>query len=123
MNSGIAAAGFVFALALASPASANEDGEVAFNTHCRNCHSVKKGENRLGPALYGIVGAKAGKVEGFQNYSGALKGFTWDEATLDKFIADPRSVSPNTTMIYPPVADAKIRSAIIAYLKASGGGK
>lgn len=96
------------------------DGEVAFNTHCRNCHSAKAGENRLGPALHGIVGAQAGTVEGFRNYSGALRGFTWDEATLDRFIADPRSVSPGTTMISPPVSDAGVRAAIISFLKRTG---
>ena len=50
-------------------------------------------------------------------YSGSLTGFTWDEATLDAFIANPKSVSPNTNMIYPPVGDAAERAKIINYLK------
>lgn len=97
--------------------AAEIDGEIAFNTHCRNCHSFREGDHRLGPALFGIVGAEAGAQKGFNNYSGALQGFTWDEATLDKLIAQPTAVSPNTTMIYPPVDDAAIRKAIIAFLK------
>lgn len=97
--------------------AAEIDGEIAFNTHCRNCHSFREGDHRLGPALFGIVGAEAGAQKGYSNYSGALKGFTWDEATLDKFIAQPTAVSPSTTMIYPPVDDPAIRKAIIAFLK------
>lgn len=99
-------------------AAADLDGEVLFNTHCRNCHSAIKGDNRLGPSLHGIVGQEAGKVGGFAAYSGSLKGFTWDEATLDKFIASPASVAPNTSMIYPPVDDPAQRQAIIAFIKA-----
>lgn len=102
--------------------AAGEDGEVAFNTHCRNCHSVKQGDNRLAPSLHGVIGREAGKAEGFSAYSGALKGFAWDRATLDKFISDPPSVAPNTTMIYPPVKDAGERQKIIDYLEKSAKG-
>lgn len=112
---------FLCTSALPLVACADDEGQVAFNTHCRNCHSIEKGENRLGPSLSGIVDSEAGTVAGFANYSGALKGFRWDAATLDKFIADPTSVSPHTTMVFPPVADAGQRAAIIGYLKASSG--
>lgn len=98
-------------------AAADLDGEVLFNTHCRNCHSIKEGDNRLGPALHGIVGKEAGTVAGFAAYSGSLKGFTWDVATLDKFIAAPASVAPNTSMIYPPVDDPAVRKAIIDFMQ------
>ncbi|MBL8564286.1 MAG: c-type cytochrome [Hyphomicrobiaceae bacterium] len=112
---------FLCTSALPLVASADDKGQVAFNTHCRNCHSIEKGENRLGPSLFGIVDAEAGAVAGYANYSGALQGFRWDAATLDKFIADPKSVSLNTTMVFPPVADAEQRAAIVGYLKASSG--
>ena len=74
--------------------AADDEGELAFNKHCRNCHSAKPGDNRLGPSLHGIVGGPAGQVEGYGKYSGALEGITWDEATLDRFIADPRPWPP-----------------------------
>jgi cytochrome c len=108
--------------ALADPSiavAADDAGKTAFNVHCRTCHSYKKGDNRLGPSLYGIVGAEAGQVKGYNAYSGALTGFTWDEAVLDKFIASPTSVAPNTNMNYPPVADAAIRKNIIEFLKST----
>ena len=54
-----------------------------------------KDDNRLGPSLYGVVGRKAGSLEGFA-YSESLKdsGVTWDEPTLDKWIANPGAVIP-----------------------------
>lgn len=94
-------------------------GQVAFNTHCRNCHSVKPDDNRLGPTLHNIVGAKAGQAKGFGNYSGGLtEDITWDEATLDKFITDPKSIASNTTMTpFAGIPDAEQRKLIIDYLK------
>ncbi len=110
-------------LLLVSSASAvaADESNTAFNTHCRNCHSVKKGDNRLGPSMFAIAGAKAGQAEGYRGYSGSLKDFVWDEATLDRFIANPSSISPSTNMIYPPVADAEERRKIISYLKEQSG--
>ena len=28
-----------------------DDGKIAFNNHCRTCHSFKQGDNRLGPSI------------------------------------------------------------------------
>lgn len=103
-----------------APGQGDDAGQVAFNTHCRNCHSVKPGDNRLGPSLHGIVGAKAGQVQGFGNYSGGLTAdITWDDATLDRFIQNPTAMVSNTTMKpFGGVADAGQRKLIIDYLKA-----
>ena len=102
------------------PAAAQGDeGTIAFNNHCRNCHSFKPDDNRIGPSLHGIVGKPAGQVKGYGKYSGALNGLTWDEATLDKFITDPQSVAPGTNMAYPPVHDPAERQKIIAFLKST----
>lgn len=100
--------------------AADSDPEFAFNDHCRECHSFLKGDNRLGPTLYGTVGRKAGSVPGFP-YSISVKssGVTWDESTLDKWIANPAPVIPGNDMSppYPGVADPAIRKKIIAFLK------
>jgi len=104
-------------LAWSVPAAADTDPAVAFNTHCRTCHSSRPGDHRLGPSLAGIFGAKAGTAKEYRGYSGALSGLTWDEATLDRFIADPASLATSTNMIYPPVADASERAKIITFLK------
>lgn len=98
----------------------DDAGQVAFNTHCRTCHSTKPGDNRLGPSLHNIYGAPAGKVTGFTNYSGGLTpDMTWDDATLDKFLTDPTAMVSSTTMKpFAGIADAAQRKLIIDFLKA-----
>lgn len=114
----------VFALAASTIASAQDksgDPEAAFNTACRTCHSVKAGDNRLGPHLNAIIGRKAGSAEGFA-YSESVKksGLVWDEATIDKFITNPDAVAPGNNMKpFPGVTDAGLRGKIIEFLKTS----
>ncbi|MBS0234983.1 MAG: c-type cytochrome [Proteobacteria bacterium] len=98
----------------------DDDPEIAFNDHCRECHSADKGDNRLGPSLYGVVGRKAGSIPNF-GYSEALKdsGITWTEKNLNAWITSPNSVVPGNNMgaIFSGLQDAKARAKIIAYLK------
>jgi cytochrome c len=101
----------------ASAAAAGADPAIAFNSHCRTCHSSRPNDHRLGPSLANVFGSKAGTAIGYRGYSGALSGLTWDEATLDRFISDPASLATSTNMIYPPVRDAGVRAQIIAFLK------
>lgn len=120
---GACIAGAMAAPGWAADAQSASADKAAFNNHCRTCHSDKPGDNRQGPTLSGIVGAKAGAQQGFPNYSQAIKssGVTWDEQTLDKFIASPDSVVPNNNMKpFAGVPDAAVRQKIIASLKASG---
>jgi len=108
----------MFATIAGNTAAFDEDAaRVAFNNHCRTCHSVKKDDHRLGPSMYGIYGASGGQAKGYRGYSGSLTGVTWDERTLDRFIADPASVATSTNMIFPPVADPDERQRIIDFLK------
>jgi cytochrome c len=120
----------LLACLVATPAEAADaaqgasEGKAAFNNHCRTCHSPKAGDNRLGPSLGGIVGAKAGTRQGFAGYSQAMKssGIVWDEQTLDRFIANPDEVVPNNNMKpYKGVPDAAVRKSIVAALKAEAG--
>jgi cytochrome c len=99
-------------------ARADEAGEAVFKRNCAVCHMTAAGQNRLGPSLAGIVGRKAGTVPGFV-YSEANKnsGVTWDEATLDTYLQDPKKFMPGTKMVSPGVKDADARAALIAYLK------
>lgn len=112
----------LFSLTTVAPAAAvqeESDGKVAFNNACRTCHSFKAGDNRLGPTLHGVVGRKAGSIEGFQ-FSAAMKssGITWDESNLDKFIASPDTVVHGNAMKpFGGVADASEREKIVEYLK------
>jgi len=120
----VAGAATIYSLATTATVLAQgnnkEDLELAFNGHCRECHSFDKGDNRLGPTLYGVVGRKAGTVPGFA-YSDSLKssGITWNEKTLDKWIANPNAVVPGNNMgaIFSGLSDAGERAKIIAFLK------
>ncbi len=119
----VASVACVIAVVMSGRAAA-EDGEAAYNNACRTCHSVKADDNRLGPNLHNIVGRKAGAASGFP-YSDSLKnsGVTWDEATLDKFIAAPDSVVPNNNMKpFTGISDAKLRATIVSYLKTGATG-
>ena len=65
-------------------------GEKAYASHCAVCHATTPGENKIGPSLADIVGSKSGTVPGF-NFSTAMKeaNVTWDDANLDKYLANP----------------------------------
>ena len=106
-------------LALASSllaSNVNAAPPAAFAT-CAACHS-SDGAHGLGPSAMGLYGRKAGTAKGF-TYSAAMKraGVTWDEQTLDAFIADPQKSIPGNVMPFPGEADPKQRAEIIDYLK------
>ena len=101
------------------PAAPADEGRVAFNNSCRTCHSLKADDNRLGPSLHGIIGAKAGQSTGYA-YSQSLRqsGVTWNEATLERWIENPEAVIPNNNMKpYSGLADAAVRKKIVDFLK------
>jgi cytochrome c len=110
----------VTAAGLEKVAAADEALELSFNDHCRECHSFVKDDNRLGPSLFGVVGRKAG-TEPHYGYTQSLKdsGVTWDEKTLDRWIANPGAVIPGNGMSppYSGIEDAGTRARIIAFLK------
>ena len=92
------------------PTSATETAPVAFNNHCRTCHSATEGDHRLGPSLHNVYGAKAGSSPTYPGYSQGLKssGITWDEATLDKALAPYRHEPFKWTRTQPTLEDAFI---------------
>jgi cytochrome c len=113
----VVAAGLMLALPTAASAQDAAAGKKVF-TKCAPCHSIGPGaKNKVGPEQNGLVGRKAGSVEGF-NYSAAMKasGITWDEAALDEYIADPKKKVPGNKMLFPGVKDEAERSDLIAYL-------
>lgn len=105
-------------------ASADEPGKLAFNNHCRTCHTVREGDNRLGPSLYGVVGRQAGTLSGFVFSEDMRQSrIIWDAASLDRFIANPDEAVPGNRMKpYGGMRDAQERAAIIAYLQSVSPG-
>lgn len=92
--------------------------EPAAFAMCKACHSVEPGKNGIGPSLAGIWGEKAGDVPGF-DFSQPMKdsGLVWNQATLDRYLADPRGVVPGTKMAFGGVKDAAKRQELIDYIK------
>jgi cytochrome c len=119
----IAAAG---ARAIASdPGGDPARGERVFQ-RCYSCHSVDPHETATmqGPSLYRVLGRRAASLDGFE-YSDALKergaeGLVWNEATLDAFVADPRTTIPGVSMGFFGLDEAQDRADLIAYLRQAG---
>lgn len=116
--------GLAFVLMAATPlasASADpsaEDGAKVF-AQCRACHQIgETAKNGVGPELNGLIGRKAGSVEGY-NYSAAMKnsGLTWDEATFHEYIKNPKAKVPGTKMVYAGLKDEEKINDLIAFLK------
>ena len=100
-------------------ASEDADGQLMFNNVCRTCHSIREGDNRLGPHMRGIVGRKAGSLPDY-SYSSAMRGanFVWDEENLERFIANPDEIVPGNTMKpYGGLPSAESRAKLVAFLK------
>jgi cytochrome c len=113
------AAAALAALPLAGTARADGDaaaGKTKF-AQCALCHSPAPGRNMVGPSLFGVVGRQAASAPNF-SYSPAMKnsGKTWNVATLDAYLADPRGQVPGTKMIFAGLKSAEDRANVIAYL-------
>jgi cytochrome c len=107
---------------LAQQPASDDAARQAFNNSCRTCHSVKEGDNRLGPNLSKIVGRKAGSLPNY-NYSSSMKeaGFVWDQDKLTRFMVKPDEVvSGNKMQPYGGVS-AEEAAKVVAYLQAAGG--
>lgn len=98
-------------------------GKIAFGK-CYACHAVEPGKDDLsGPTLHRILGRRIA-AQRF-DYSPALRALArrrprWDEALLDRYIADPEAVAPKTSMTFTGMRDARERADLIAYLRQAG---
>jgi cytochrome c len=92
-------------------------GKVLFTQKCGICHSVEQGKNKIGPSLYGVVGRKAGSLDSY-TYSDAMKNAnrTWDQATLNDYLTNPRQKIPGIKMIFAGLPEESDRQNVIAYL-------
>ena len=86
---------------------------------CVLCHDVSQGgRNKVGPNLWGVVGAEKAAREGFA-YSAALAGLggAWGYDDLDAFFAKPKEFARGTKMAFPGIKSAEDRADLIAYLR------
>jgi cytochrome c len=93
-------------------------GEILFVDRCRICHSPDADTPSYGPMLTGIVGRKAGSVEGYE-YSDALAaaGFVWTPEALRAWMANNDGFMPGTKMRHVGVTDPAEQDFILAYLQ------
>lgn len=79
---------------------------------CLGCHTVDQAKRRgaqSAPPLWGIMG-RAPSVEG-------VEVARWDAHSLDRWLANPRAMAPETASRFPGYADAATREAVIRFLK------
>jgi cytochrome c len=92
-------------------------GEKVFKK-CAACHSINKGgKNKIGPALYNVVGRAVGGVNDYK-YSKALASYgkEWTYEELNGFLKKPSSYIKGTKMSYAGLRKEKDRASVIKYL-------
>lgn len=99
-------------------ATAKAEGGAATFKICSACHSGEKGAgNKVGPALWGVVGRKQGSVDGF-SYSEGMKGkgSDWSYEHLAEFLSNPKGYVTGTKMSFAGVKDPAQLADLLAYL-------
>ena len=94
-----------------------DHGEMIFKK-CAACHSVSKdGGNKIGPALWGIIGRKAGSTSDYK-YSKAMSGFgkNWDFEAMNTFLIKPKDYIKGNKMAFAGISKEKDRASLILYL-------
>ena len=92
-------------------------GEKVFKK-CAACHSITKGgKNKIGPALYNVVGRKVGDISDYK-YSKALAAYgkEWTFEELNGFLIKPTKWVKGTKMAYAGLRKEKDRASVIKYL-------
>ena len=92
-------------------------GEKVFKK-CSACHSIKSGGgNKIGPALYNVVGRKVGILDDYK-YSKALAKYekNWSFEELNGFLLKPKDWIKGTKMAYAGLRKEKDRASVILYL-------
>ena len=103
-------------MALFASASTAEGAKVF--KKCAACHSIKEGgANKIGPALWGVLGRTAGSVPGYK-YSKAMAahGKNWSFEEMNGFLIKPKDWIKGTKMSFAGLRSAKDRAAVILYM-------
>ena len=93
------------------------EGEKIFKK-CAACHSISQGGgNKIGPALWGVLGRKAGSVSDYK-YSKAIvaHGKPWSFEEMNGFLIKPKDWIKGTKMSFAGLKNPKERAAVILYM-------
>jgi len=97
--------------------TSTSDGVKVFKK-CAACHSIAQGGgNKIGPALWGVLGRQAGSLSDYK-YSKAMAahGKVWSFEEMDSFLAKPKDWIKGTKMSFAGLKNAKDRAAVILYM-------
>ena len=89
---------------------------------CSACHSIKSGGgNKIGPALYNVVGRAVGGVQDYK-YSKSLitYGNEWTFEELNGFLIKPAKWIKGTKMAFAGLKDEKDRASVILFMNQNG---
>ncbi|HXR86225.1 MAG TPA: c-type cytochrome [Stellaceae bacterium] len=100
---------------------ASADAGKSKSQLCAACHSFDKGgPNRIGPNLYGVIGAPIAEDRGGFAFSSALqekgKGKTWTLDELNAWLFKPQDFAKGTKMTFIGLPKAEDRANVVAYL-------
>tara|TARA_B100000029_G_C17388843_1_gene892622 strand:- start:146 stop:676 length:531 start_codon:yes stop_codon:yes gene_type:complete len=94
-----------------------ENGVKVFKK-CAACHSIAKdGKNKIGPALWGVIGRKTGSISDYK-YSKALLAYEkeWSFEEMNGFLIKPKDWIKGTKMAYAGLKKEEERASVILYL-------
>ncbi len=94
-----------------------EKGEKIFKK-CAACHSiVKDGGNKIGPALYNVVGREVGSLSDYK-YSKTLLEYSklWTFEELNGYLKKPTAYLKGTKMAFAGLRKEADRASVIKYL-------
>ena len=94
-----------------------DQGKKVFKK-CAACHSINQGgKNKIGPALYSIVGRTVGSISDYK-YSKALisYGKEWTFEELNGFLLKPSSWIKGNKMGFAGLKKEEDRASVILYL-------
>jgi len=103
-------------MALFASVSASEGAKIF--KKCSACHSISQGgANKIGPALWGVLGRKAGSVSDYK-YSKAMASYDkpWSFKEMNGFLIKPKDWIKGTKMSFAGLKNAKDRAAVILYM-------
>ncbi len=94
-----------------------EEGAKIFKK-CAACHSIAEGGgNKIGPALWGVLGRNAGSLSDYKYSKGMIAyGKEWSFEEMNGFLTKPKEWVKGTKMSYAGLKNAKDRAALILYM-------
>jgi len=97
--------------------TSSKEGAAIFKK-CAACHSIAKGGgNKIGPALWGVLGRKAGSIQDYK-YSRAMVAYgkPWTFEEMNGFLIKPKDWVKGTKMSFAGLKNEKDRAAVILFM-------